>query len=88
MYFNISSNGINFSTSTHRFHPVMHVLSIHSEDEQRKWASHKNTTVKWASWARTWRESHHVQLPWHRVEVEHCWESLQSSRPHWLSRYV
>jgi len=26
------------------------------------------------------------QLPWQRVEVEHCWESLQLSRPHYLSR--
>jgi len=25
-------------------------------------------------------------IPWRRVKVEHCLESLQSSRPHWLNR--
>jgi len=36
--------------------------------------------------ARTWWERHYFQLPWQKVEVEQCQESLQSSWPHWLSR--
>ena len=34
-----------------------------------------------ASWAKTWWGSHHFELPWIRVKVEHCEESLQWSRP-------
>jgi len=44
IYLKISSNGVNFSMSTHRFHHVMFwVLNAY------------------ASWARTWWESHHFQ---------------------------
>jgi len=39
-----------------------------------------------ASCAWTWWKSHYFQLFRQRVEVEHHYESLQSSRPHWLSR--
>jgi len=72
IYLTVSSNGVNFSMSTRRFHRV------------KFWVLNAD-----ASWARTWWESHHFQ--WYpdkgwKFKVEHCYESLQSSRPHWLSR--